>query len=448
MGFWKNIFAETIDDRLDDVIGASNKASLTVHGTDFPDYRMVDLHNAVDAFVSERDGVVALEVEQSETLNDILHSKKPEWVDRKLGKATKRPWQTGPDSERYLSIDKFWLCPSPRHGERLVLRVRLDVFNAKVVFEVACADPTAPIEWIVRRANEASIFRGSIVHLSHQPGKRDDYGDVEQAESLQVVFSKVAPVEDDDIILGSDQLQLIQRNIIDLHERRAFLDFNGVPTRRGVLLFGPPGTGKTYVCRYVCHRLRTVTRIFGTGTTLARVSSLFSLARLLQPSILFIEDADLMFASREANMHSTTLGELMDQLDGLRPNENVSVVFTTNDLDRMEAALKDRPGRISQCIYMGAPDAGLRERYIRHQLGRFDLASVDLAALVERSDGTTQAFLKEWLYRSIQIACERLREPDQHAELENGDFARAMSEMKRSLGDSGRNIIGFTSNFR
>jgi ATP-dependent 26S proteasome regulatory subunit len=74
------------------------------------------------------------------------------------------------------------------------------------------------------------------------------------------------------------------------------------------------------------------------------------------------------------------LGELLDQMDGLRPYEEVGVVPTTNAIDRLEAAIKDRPGRISQCVYLGAPGDQLRGRYLERYLRAYDVSRLDLVA--------------------------------------------------------------------
>ena len=122
-----------------------------------------------------------------------------------------------------------------------------------------------------------------------------------------------------------------------------------------MLLYGPPGTGKTFACRYLCGKLSGTTRIIVTGTALLQVTQIYNLARMIQPSLVILEDVDLVFASRQVNLYSSVLGELLDQMDGLRPYEDISFILTTNAIDRMEAAIKDRPGRISQCIFFGAP---------------------------------------------------------------------------------------------
>jgi SpoVK/Ycf46/Vps4 family AAA+-type ATPase len=164
---------------------------------------------------------------------------------------------------------------------------------------------------------------------------------------------------------------------------------------------------------------------------------------MFQPSLVILEDVDLVFASREVNLYSSVLGELLDQMDGLRPYEDISFVLTTNAIDRMESAIKDRPGRISQCIFFGPPQPELRRRYLLHYLRHYDASQLSLDGLVRESEGATQAFLKEWVHRAVQIALERLDQSDSELELRNDDFRHAMDEMRRfSEGSTGR-IIGF-----
>jgi len=130
-------------------------------------------------------------------------------------------------------------------------------------------------------------------------------------------------------------------------------------------------------------------------------------------------------------------------MDGLRPFEEVSCILTTNAIDRLEAAIRDRPGRISQCIYFGAPLPALRQRYLLHYLRPYATPQLDMDDLVAMSHGATQAFLKEWVHRSVQVALERLTTSQAQLELRPEDFRCAMQEMRRfSEGTTGR-IIGF-----
>ncbi len=448
MSFWWPLGKTTqrIDHRIEDTFGVDIKDKLKVHTVSLPAYRYVDLFNAIEKFTSEFENTEKIETAQGELLNGLIHAQAQMHIDRTIKPSTKEAWAISSEQEIFLPEDCFWLCPSQKPEECFIIRLNYNDYLQKSRLELASSDSVSgekALEKITQLSIKDSIYRGRILHLRYETAKKDDYGDVEKTEHLQVTFSPVKTVSEEDIILSDEHLALIRRNVIDIQLKRDLLQANGVQARRGVLFHGPPGTGKTYACRYICNEVKDTTCLFATGAALANVGAIYSLARLLQPSILFVEDADLMFTSREHNMYSTTLGELMDQMDGLRPQENVSIILTTNDIDRLESALKDRPGRISQCIYMGAPDSELRRRYILQQLKSYDAENLNIARLIEQSEGATQAFIKEWVYRAVQMACERLHNNDDKVSLKNSDFSEALTEMQRFLDATSGNIIGF-----
>ena len=169
-----------------------------------------------------------------------------------------------------------------------------------------------------------------------------------------------------------------------------------------------------------------------------------ALAAQLQPSLVLLEDVDLVFASRELNSHNTVLGEFMDQLDGFGALHHVIFVLTTNAIERVEAAIKDRPGRISQCVYFGPPGPALRRRYLEHQLQSYPAARCDVGAIVTQTEGVSQAFLKELVFRSVQIATlERPAEDAAEVLIDDAHVATALDEMLDGAGQAGRRIIGF-----
>lgn len=297
-------------------------------------------------------------------------------------------------------------------------------------------------EQILSRSIEHSIYRNRILELSYEAGTKDEFGDVERPERLRLLFKPEEPIQDSDVVIDDAAREILWRNVVDLHHRRDLLKAHRVPIRRGVLLYGPPGTGKTFACRYLCSKLPKTTRVIVTGTALQQVNAIFSVARMYQPSLVVLEDVDLVFATREINLYSSVLGDLLDNMDGLRPHEDIGFVLTTNAIDRMESAIKDRPGRISQCIYFGPPSPSLRHRYLEHYLRYYSIASLDLDKLVADSDGATPAFLKEWIHRAVQMALERVSEADELI-LRSEDFTHAMSEMKRFSEGSTARIIGF-----
>ncbi len=436
-----------IKTRLAYEMGVPKLTAFQVGTKELPHYRFVDLYRATDSYCEGRENVKIIESEhRDEALNSILHAKRQEWMSRRINRSSTTSWLVGPEKDVFLPVDRFWLCTSEAQGGRLIVRLRYDQDSEKAVLEVAAEDSALAercLNRIVERSTEASIYRNKVLLLAFEPGTKDEYGDVEKGDRLRILFKADEPVADEDIVIDEDVREILQRNVIDLHTKREVLKAHRVPVRRGVLFYGPPGTGKTFACRYICGKLPDTTRIIVTGTALLQVNTIFSLARLFQPSLLILEDVDLVFASRQINLYSSVLGELLDQMDGLRPFEDVAFILTTNAIDRMESAIRDRPGRISQCIFFGAPTATLRKRYLRHYLSGYSAPDLDMDQLVTESSGATQAFLKEWVHRSVQISLEHSDDGNPELELRNEDFSQAMDEMKKfSEGSTGR-IIGF-----
>lgn len=438
----RRLEGEQIDARLAaEVRGGLRK--FHVHLKELPEYRFVDLYQATVHHTGILGITATIESDHREEFLNAIATRSPKrWISRRVGRSQRIAWSTGVSSQVFLPVDTFWVCGS----QSLIARVHHWTERQKVVLEAASPDPQVSESFVtdvLHRADTDSIFRNRVLALRFEPATRDEFGDVEQPERLRVLFAPEPKVGDSDIVMDETVHRLLWRNVIDLHRRHDVLKTHGVPIRRGVLLHGPPGTGKTFATRYLCAQLPETTRIVVAGSALQHVAAVFALARMLQPSLVILEDVDLVFTTRELSAQGMILGELLDQMDGLRPHEDVGFVLTTNAIDRIEAAIKDRPGRISQCIHLGPPEAELRRRYLAHYLAPYALGAVDIDALVARSGGTTQAFLKDWVHRAVQISTERLPASDAKVELTTADFDIALREARSSTeGTSGR-IIGF-----
>ena len=312
------------------------------------------------------------------------------------------------------------------------------------------------VEEIVRLAAAQSIYRNHLLDLEFAGEIRDHEGNVEHHENFDLVFKPSPDIGPDDIVMDDEVARALERNVLDFHRRRDALAALGLPSRRGVLLYGPPGTGKTYTCKFLASQLSgTITTLVASGESLLRVRTLCNLARMLQPALIVLEDVDLVYAARESGAgHNASLGKLMDELDGFGRDDRIIFILTTNAIDRVERAVSDRPGRISQCIFLGPPSDPLRRRYLRRQFQPYDAARVDLERLAAQTDGTTQAFLKELVFRAVQIAS--LDAPAAPAvtngtapatpsklTLLDAHFDAAMQEMRGAGGRAGEAIIGF-----
>jgi hypothetical protein len=433
-----------VDNQIGDVIGDLNDFS--VFSRPLPGYRFVDIHKSASAY-AESLSASYLETQHNETLASILSAEFYSEMNRKVRSPEFKARSVGPDTEKFFAADNFWLIPEVLSTSVGVIRVRTLEYTNEVNIEIASKNPEdaeVAMKTILDQASANSIFKNSVIEVAFQPEVRDEYGGVELRERVDPQFLSQPAVTEADIVIDDETAEVLHRTVVDFHERRNQLRALGLPAKRGVLFYGPPGTGKTYTSRFLAHKLDTATTIVVSGSALLQIRSLCNLARMLQPSIVILEDVDLVYSNRETNFNNTALGEMMNELDGFKPDDEIIFILTTNSIDRVEGAIKERPGRISQCIFFGAPVPELRKRYLASLVTKYDLTPLDLDKIVAKTDGVTQAFLKELVYRAIQFASENdTTDTPASLVLSNVYFDRALAEMRQSAGNAGESIIGF-----
>jgi ATP-dependent 26S proteasome regulatory subunit len=181
----------------------------------------------------------------------------------------------------------------------------------------------------------------------------------------------------------------------------------GQHLKRGLLLYGPPGVGKTHTVRYLMGELTETTIVLLAGNTLGMIGTACSVARTLQPAMIVIEDVDLIAEERDLyGGEHPMLFQLLNEMDGLAEDSDVVFLLTTNRADVLEPALAQRPGRVDQAVAMELPDADSRRRLFALYRGALEVDESGLDAVIERTDGVTASFLKELLRRAAVRAAE------------------------------------------
>ena len=166
-----------------------------------------------------------------------------------------------------------------------------------------------------------------------------------------------------------------------------------------------------------------------------------ALTRLLQPSVVVIEDVDLIARDRE-HMNSpceeATLNNLLNEMDGLKEAADILFILTTNRPEALEAALVSRPGRVDQAIEFPLPDDEGRDMLVR-LYGRGTQISEEVARLiVRRTEKVSAAFIKELTRRSVQFQLER----DDNQRIAPQDVDNALDEMLFSGGSLNVTLLG------
>jgi ATPase family associated with various cellular activities (AAA) len=250
---------------------------------------------------------------------------------------------------------------------------------------------------IEERRQRLSIYRGKVIDPVVAPG------------SIQTIgFRAIRPVTADQLVLTDEVRNLLHRSVLSFYQHRDTLQELGIDLKRGLLFHGPPGTGKTSISLYLAGHLPHFTICFVSGERLLYPREICRMARYLQPTMLVFEDIDLVAQERNSNGLATVLGELMNQIDGCEPTDQVLFILNTNSLERLEHAVKNRPGRVDQIIALPMPDRSQRELLLRTFARNLKLAADDLSRVLEATEGTTPAMLKEIIKRAAVAALEQL----------------------------------------
>jgi len=255
---------------------------------------------------------------------------------------------------------------------------------------------------IDRAITEARSYRGKVLSLESA------YQWSGMAGGIHV--HRLAPLPREEVVLPETTLRLIDRNVIAFAAYRGRFVARNQSAKKGLLFYGLPGTGKTHTIRYLAGNLPGHTTLLMTAEQVGLLKEYFSLARLLQPSVLVVEDADLIARQREAMggaCEETLLNQLLNEMDGLREDAEIFFILTTNRPEQIEGALAARPGRIDQAIEFPLPDADGRDKLIRLYAGDLQVPDDVVAAAAQRTNGVSAAFIKELMRRTAQAAFER-----------------------------------------
>lgn len=277
--------------------------------------------------------------------------------------------------------------------------VRQTEMNLQVIAGSLCR-AEAVLREIRALANERSVFRGQVISFGPDmlgPG----------AGSTPLSFLPRAAVRRDELVLPDALIADIERQVIGVaaHSRRLLA--SGQQLKRGVLLYGAPGTGKTHTVRYLIGLLPWMTVLTISGRALGRIREACSMARTLQPSVVVVEDVDLIAEERTARPgEHPLLFQLLNEMEGLNPADDVTFLLTTNRADLLEPALAARPGRVDLAAELPLPDADARRALLRLYQGNLVIDGADLDQVIDRTAGVTAPFLRELLRTAALLAAE------------------------------------------
>jgi ATP-dependent 26S proteasome regulatory subunit len=300
---------------------------------------------------------------------------------------------------------------------------------SEIELQVAAADRDRAEAFIADlRAliEEHDVFRGQVITIESSP------------QGTQLVFVERPEMAVAELVLPDGVIERVERHLVGPSVHRDKLLAMGRHLSRGLLLWGPPGTGKTHTVRYLTGRLTGATVIILAGGALGAVGAFGTVARRLAPSVVILEDVDLVAEDRYTpGDGSPVLFQLMDQMSGLSDDADVAFVLTTNRPDALEPALAARPGRVDLAVEIPLPDAAARTRLLELYGRGLDMRLDEPGVVVDRTEGVTASFMKELLRKSALVALEAGRE-----QVTDPDIGGALDELLSETSALTRVLLG------
>jgi len=216
---------------------------------------------------------------------------------------------------------------------------------------------------------------------------------------IQGELMRISHYDWNDIVLDDGLGRRIKSEVEGVIRCSKELNRYGLNSKKGFILAGDPGNGKTLLLKILANTL-PITCImvpFNKSREELRMAGIFRLARELAPTMLMLEDIDLYGEDRESSRDAERLGELMNELDGMIDNKEIIVFATTNNLLKVEKALQSRPGRFDRVYKIINPDFNGRLKILQHFVKKVpnEVSESNVSRLAEDFEGYSGAYLKE-----------------------------------------------------
>ncbi|MFT4922390.1 MAG: proteasome regulatory subunit, partial [Haloarculaceae archaeon] len=274
---------------------------------------------------------------------------------------------------------------------------------------------------IVKSLEDETDVRARVMQVEESPG---------------VTYQDIGGIE--------NQIDEVRETVEMPLKNPGMFDEVGIDPPSGVLLHGPPGTGKTMLAKAVANQTdatfikmagsELVHKFIGEGAKLVR--DLFELARQHEPAVIFIDEIDAIAAKRTESKTSgdaevqRTMMQLLSEMDGFEDRGEIRIIAATNRFDMLDRAIL-RPGRFDRLIEVPKPDETGREQIFQIHTRQMNLADdVDHARLAELAEEESGADIKAICTEAGMFAIR-----DERTEVNMSDFENAYDKIQSEEDD-------------
>jgi hypothetical protein len=277
-------------------------------------------------------------------------------------------------------------------GDRLVIRTSIDCdgdHRLRVFFN---SDE-------VTRATASSFITG-LMEYYHARGPQR--GAVQDANlNFLPRFSGAT----EKLVLPQRTERLVHRHVFGSFLLRDRIAAAGMQTNKGVIFSGPPGTGKTLLAKSIYEQTdMTVIIVSPDMVERGTISRVYNTARRYSPCLVILEDIDSAGGLSRKIADHPVLGEVLQALDGISDNAGVYTIASSNHIERLDAAILDRPGRFSRIISIDIHDAATRRTLLGQLAEDYGVTDVDMDWLTDKTDGFSGDWATELIETALKIA--------------------------------------------
>jgi SpoVK/Ycf46/Vps4 family AAA+-type ATPase len=294
----------------------------------------------------------------------------------------------------------------------------------------------APLALVILEANRIKIVKTNDVRKNDIRMKFGEAFEEVAAGSGNDTFEKIGDYE-------STKKELMQSVLAPIEEKAISRAYKVQPTK-GILFFGPPGTGKTMMMRALANEIHggfyqvkssNLISMYP-GETEKRISEIFGIAKKNAPCVLFFDEIDSLARRRDDpamdSTHKSALTQLLIEMDGFQKFNNVIVVGATNVPDLLDPAIL-RPGRLDKIIYMPLPDKKGREKILQLYLSNLPVSKqLNIAKLVEITERYSGADIKAAIDNIAQKIAQEAASEHKILEITQQDIEATLKATKPS----------------